>query len=148
LITITGGKWTTYRKMAQDVIDHIGGAPSRTADLRLHGWVDAPRADENWQQVYGSDALFVRELSNELLHPSLPFSQGEVIWAARHERARTVEDVLARRTRALFLDARASLEAAPLVARLLARELGRDSTWEQTQIAEFHAVAQNYIWPE
>lgn len=148
LITITGGKWTTYRKMAEDAIDRIGGAPSRSANLRLHGWTEATGADTGWQRVYGSEAPLVRELPRELLHPSLPFSQGEVIWAARHEMARSVEDVLARRTRALFLDARASLEAAPLVARLLAKELGHDAAWEQTQIARFQFVARGYIWPQ
>ena len=115
-MTITGGKWTTYRKMAQDAIDRIGGSPSRTADLRLHGWTDETVADSPWRQVYGSDAPLVSELPRQLLHPSLPFSRGEVVWAARHEMARSVEDVLARRTRALFLDARASIEAAPVVA--------------------------------
>src|SRR5689334_12643728 len=101
LITITGGKWTTYRKMAEDVIDRIGGSPSRTAGLRLHGWTEESVGDNPWQRVYGSDAPQVLALSQELLHPSLPFSRGEVLWAARQEMARTVEDVLARRTRAL-----------------------------------------------
>jgi glycerol-3-phosphate dehydrogenase len=148
LITITGGKWTTYRKMAQDAIDRIGGSPSRTADLRLHGWTEETGPDGAWQQVYGSDAPLVREFPQQPLHPSLPFAQGEVAWAARHEMARSVEDVLARRTRALFLDARASLEAAPLVARLLAEELGRDSAWERTQIDDFRSVAKGYLWPQ
>jgi glycerol-3-phosphate dehydrogenase len=148
LITITGGKWTTYRKMAEDAIDRIGGTPSRTAGLRLHGWTEANAADSPWQRVYGSDAPLVRELPQQLLHSLLPFSQGEVIWAARHEMARSVEDVLARRTRALFLDARASIEAAPLVARLLAEELGHDSAWEQAQISRFQSTARGYIWAQ
>ncbi len=147
LITITGGKWTTYRKMAEDVIDCIGGLPSRTAGLRLHGWTEESVGDSPWLRVYGSDAPQVRVLSQELLHPSLPFSHGEVRWAARQEMARTVEDVLARRTRALFLDARASLEAAPVVARLLAEELGHDSAWEQAQLDRFRSIATGYIWP-
>ncbi|HEY6986961.1 MAG TPA: glycerol-3-phosphate dehydrogenase/oxidase [Bryobacteraceae bacterium] len=147
LITITGGKWTTYRKMAEDVIDRIGGSPSRTANLRLHGWTEESVGDNAWLRVYGSDAPQVRALSQELLHPSLPFSHGEVRWAARQEMARTVEDVLARRTRALFLDARASLEAAPIVARVLAEELGYDSAWEQAQLDQFRSIASGYIWP-
>jgi glycerol-3-phosphate dehydrogenase len=148
LMTITGGKWTTYRKMAQDAIDRIGGSPSRTADLRLHGWTEEIIGDIPWRQVYGSDAPLVSELPRQLLHPSLPFSHGEVVWAARHEMARSIEDVLARRTRALFLDARASIEAAPVVARLLAKELGRDPGWERTQIDKFRSVAYGYIWPQ
>jgi glycerol-3-phosphate dehydrogenase len=149
LMTITGGKWTTYRKMAQDAIDRIGGSPSRTANLRLHGWTaETGGADSAWQQVYGSDAPLVRALSQRLLHASLPFAQGEVTWAARYEMARSVEDVLARRTRALFLDARASLEVAPLVAHVLAEELGRDSAWERTQIESFRSVASGYLWPQ
>ncbi len=148
LMTITGGKWTTYRKMAQDAIDRIGGSPSRTADLRLHGWMEETIADSPWRQVYGSDAPLVSELPRQLLHPSLPFSHGEVVWAARHEMARSIEDVLARRTRALFLDARASIEAAPVVARLLAKELSRDPDWERTQIDKFRSVANGYIWPQ
>ena len=82
---------------------------------------------------------------SELLHPALPYIAAEVIWAARHEAARTVEDVLARRTRALFLDARASLEAAPGVAALLAGELGRDDSWQAGQVAQFSALAEGYI---
>jgi glycerol-3-phosphate dehydrogenase len=148
LITITGGKWTTYRKMAQDAVDRIGGSPSRTANLRLHGWTAETGTDGQWQQVYGSDAPLVRALPQQLLHPSLPFAQGEVTWAARYEMARSIEDVLARRTRALFLDARASLEAAPLVARLVAEELGRDSAWERAQIDSFRYVANGYLWPQ
>jgi glycerol-3-phosphate dehydrogenase len=148
LITITGGKWTTYRKMAQDAVDRIGGSSSRTASLRLHGWTAETDTDGDWQQVYGSDAPLVRALPRQLLHPSLPFAQGEVTWAARYEMARSVEDVLARRTRALFLDARASLEAAPLVARLVAEELGRDSAWERAQIDSFRSVANGYLWPQ
>jgi glycerol-3-phosphate dehydrogenase len=148
LITITGGKWTTYRKMAQDAVDRIGGSSSRTANLRLHGWTAETGADGAWQQVYGSDAPLVRALPQQLLHSALPFAQGEVTWAARYEMARSVEDVLARRTRALFLDARASLEAAPLVAHLLAEQLGRDSAWERTQIDSFRSVANGYLWPQ
>jgi glycerol-3-phosphate dehydrogenase len=80
------------------------------------------------------------------LHPELPFRRSEVIWAARHEMATCVEDVLARRTRSLFLDAKASLEAAPITARLLARELGKDADWEHEQLEKYGRVAEEYIW--
>jgi glycerol-3-phosphate dehydrogenase len=159
LVTIAGGKWTTYRKMAEDVVDRAGkiagftNAPSRTAELRLHGWTsDALPA--GWERVYGADlrnlnTLIAEEPAlGEPLHPDLPFRKAEVIWAARYEMARTVEDVLARRTRALFLNARATIEAAAETARLLARELGRDARWEEQQLSEFGAIAEGYLWTE
>lgn len=158
LVTITGGKWTTYRKMAQDVIDrttHIAGLPSSksvTADLKLHGWTSDLARDGEWRQVYGSDLPDLNGLAEqnpawgEPLHPQLPFRKAEVVWAITHEMARTVEDVLARRTRALFLDSRASLEAAPEVARLMAGTLGRDQHWQAEQVKAFRSVAQEYVW--
>jgi glycerol-3-phosphate dehydrogenase len=155
LVTITGGKWTTYRRMGEDTINKAAQAadlpkrPSTTRELKLHGWVEQPEPEP--MNVYGADAPAVRALLaerpewNELLHPRLPYRAGEVIWAARHELARTVEDVLSRRTRALLLDARASLQAAPRVAALLADELGFDEAWQQEQLREFRAVAEGYI---
>ena len=156
-MTITGGKWTTYRVMAQDAVDHaarVGKLPSRpsaTASLRLHGWClptdDQPRT----LALYGSDLAELNELIRERpdlgapLHPALPYIAAEVVWAARHEAARTVGDVLARRTRALFLDARASLEAAPGVATLLAGELGRDQAWQDDQLARFKTLSERYL---
>jgi glycerol-3-phosphate dehydrogenase len=79
------------------------------------------------------------------LHPSLPIGGAEVVWAARHEMARTVDDVLARRTGALSLDAKASVAMAPAVAQLLAAELGRDALWQRRQIADFTAIASGYM---
>jgi glycerol-3-phosphate dehydrogenase len=79
------------------------------------------------------------------LHPALPYCGAEVIWAARTEMARTVEDVLARRTRALFLNARAAIEMAPATARLLAAELGQDEKWEADQVHEFRTLAAGYV---
>lgn len=156
LVTIAGGKWTTYRHMGEDVVDHalkVAGLPhqpSRTHDVPLHGWcafVDR----ESPLAVYGADADAIRQLAisdpvlGEVLHPRLPYIKAEVVWAARHEMARTVEDVLSRRTRALLLDARASVAAAPVVAELLATELGRSRAWQQTQIAEYAALAAGYL---
>jgi glycerol-3-phosphate dehydrogenase len=100
---------------------------------------------------YGSDAAALRSLVSsenrfqQSLHSRLPYSAGQVIWSARHELARTVEDVLARRTRALLLDARAAAEAAPLVASLLAEELGRDESWQARQVAAFRELAAGYM---
>jgi glycerol-3-phosphate dehydrogenase len=151
LVTITGGKWTTYRRMGMDAVDRaveVAGLerrPSRTEGLKLHGWSRLPFAG------YGSDAVELRRLVaehpewDEFIHPSLPELKAEVIWAARYELARSVEDVLARRTRGLFLDARASIEAAPVVACLLAAELGRDSIWEAAEVESFRKLALAYL---
>jgi glycerol-3-phosphate dehydrogenase len=157
LVTITGGKWTTYRRMAIDAVNkgaQVGGLPSRpspTADLLLHGWrPDAGEVDKSLS-VYGTDELRLTTLLSERpewsqrLHPSLPYRAGEVAWAARHEAARSVEDVLARRTRALFLDATASIEAAPRVAALLAMELDRDQTWQDREVSQFRELAAGYL---
>lgn len=160
LVTITGGKWTTYRKMAEDTIDRaavvgkLAAVKSRTADLPLHGSPGNRDASFNpeWQQVYGTDLPMLHQLAlenagaDELLHDHLPFRRVEVLWAVRHEMARTVEDVLARRTRALFLDARASIEAAPLAARLMAQELGKNADWEEKQVLDFRRLAEQYLY--
>ena len=156
LVTITGGKWTTYRKMGEDAVDAAAKAaglerrPSGTTHLRLHGWLSGPPTDPALA-VYGADAPALRKLAEEVpngparLHPDLPYCRAEVVWAARHELARTVDDVLARRTRALLLDAQASLEAAPEVAALMAAELGHDAQWEADQVAAFAHIASGYL---
>jgi len=156
LVTIAGGKWTTYRYMGADTITQaaiVGGLPERpsvTQDLRLHGWADGVDPTEPWS-VYGTDAAELETLERakpelyERLHPSLPYHASEVVWAARCELARTVEDVLARRTRALLLDARASVEMAPVVARLLAEELGRNEEWVEDQVVEYTELARGYV---
>ena len=162
LITVTGGKWTTYRRMGQDTIDRAAQVaalpkqPSRTLELKLHGWTpdtntDATTANSSWESVYGSDLPALSTLSSQdasldaPLHLRLPFRLREVVWAARYEMARTVEDVLARRTRALFLDARAAIEAAPTVANLLARELHRSEAWKANDLASFLETAKGYL---
>jgi len=161
LVTITGGKWTTYRRMAQDAVDHaavLAGLPERpstTESLRLHGWDDGSETSPGRDSlaVYGAEAAAIdalRRASPPLaapLHPRLPYIEAEVVWAAREEMARTVEDVLARRTRALLLDARASMEAAPRVAELLAAELGRDAGWRDLEVRRYRTLAQGYLVP-
>lgn len=110
-----------------------------------------PAETEGLLSLYGSDAPAVRRTLRERpgwdqpLHPRLPYFTGEVAWAARHEMAWTVEDVLARRTRALLLDARASIEAAPAVAAILAAELGRDAAWQAAQVAAYRTLAEGYV---
>ncbi|MCL7959230.1 MAG: glycerol-3-phosphate dehydrogenase/oxidase [marine benthic group bacterium] len=156
LVTITGGKWTTYRRMGSDTVTQaalVAGLPERasvTEELRLHGWTDQVDPIEPWS-VYGSDWLELEALERarpelaERLHPALPYRASEVVWAARFEMARTVEDVLSRRLRALLLDARASVEMAPRVAQLMAEELGRDEAWAESQVAEYAELAKGYV---
>ncbi len=155
LVTVSGGKWTTYRKMAQDAVDRgesVAGLtprPSITAQLHIHGWQET--IENGAWGVYGSDIGQLIELAgqvpagNELLHSRLPYRVCQVIWAIRHEYARTIEDILARRTRALLLDATASIEIAPRVARLMAAELGYGDGWQQQQIRDFLHLAQGYL---
>lgn len=176
LITLTGGKWTTYRKMAEDCVTQaalLGGLeerPSMTRTLPIHGSAIAPKPSGpttstsspnpspaaphgplRHLDVYGADAVKIQALIAETpalaerLHADLPYIAAEVVWAARQEMARTVEDVLARRTRALFLNARAASAMAEPVAKLLAQELGRDHDWEQQQIDTFHETARGYL---
>lgn len=156
LVTITGGKWTTYRKMAQDTLDkiiRIGKLPKRncgTVHLPIHGSIlDLDSKDH--LHIYGADRNAILDLVEqtpelgEKLHSDLEFILAEVVWAARYEMARTVEDVLARRVRVLFLDARVSIEIAPKVAEILALELDRDLEWQESQVTSFRAMAAQYV---
>jgi glycerol-3-phosphate dehydrogenase len=172
LVTICGGKWTTYRHMAEDCVNQaatlaqLPEKPCVTHHLHIHGFHEA--AKEAVQEpakdalkdavkefgpfaVYGSDAPEISKLIDtdarlgEPLHRALPYVKAEVIWAARREMARTVEDILARRTRALFLNARAALEMAPVVADLMASELHWDDRTKAKQLTAFRDVASNYL---
>jgi glycerol-3-phosphate dehydrogenase len=156
LVTITGGKWTTYRRMGADtatqaaVAAGLPEAASVTEDLQLHGWTDEVDPTEPWS-VYGTDVSELEALERERpelaapLHSSLPYRASEVVWAVRAEMARTVEDVLSRRMRALLLDARASMEMAPRVAQLMAEELGREEAWAEAQVAAYLELAGGYV---
>jgi glycerol-3-phosphate dehydrogenase len=158
LLTIAGGKWTTYRKMAQDAVEQaqtmagLEERPCTTEHLQIHGWTRQSIPEPNLR-VYGADAPAIQELARkepglaEKLHPKLPYIGAEVVWAVHQEMARTVEDVLSRRTRALLLGARASIEAAPRVAELMARELKRDENWQKQTIRNFQEVAEGYLPP-
>lgn len=166
LITIAGGKWTTYRKMGQQTIDlaarigNLPSVPSQTESLKLHGWC-APaqtlsqfRKPFNPMDLYGSDRQKVEALIlensqwNDPIHPALPYRQCDIIWAIRQEMARTVEDILARRTRALFLNAKAAIQSANQVAKIMAEELSipdrSKQIWEAQQVAHFQHSAVNY----
>ncbi len=161
LVSVTGGKWTTYRRMGEDAVNiaakvaRLPEAPSRTQELRLFGWnADAPppSSPEPERSVYGSEQGAIDALAVDspelaaLLHPRLPYRFVDVVWAARHEMARSVEDVLARRTRALFLDARAAIDAAPRVAACMASEMKRNETWQREQTEAFLTTAAGYVY--
>jgi glycerol-3-phosphate dehydrogenase len=156
LLTVAGGKWTTYRQMAEDAVDRaaeLAGLPKTecaTRTLPVHGYDSNPdRFGE--LRAYGSDALAIRDLVRDepalgaRLHPALPYVGAEAVWAVRAEMARTLEDLLARRLRALFLDARAAAEMAPAVARLAARELHWDAARERREVEEFRELARGYM---
>lgn len=156
LITITGGKWTTFRKMAEDTVDEcikissLANHKCKTKHLKIHGY--RPKPDlANHLYVYGSDIESITALEAESpvlaekIHPSHPYKASEVAWAVRKEMARTVEDVLARRVRILFLNADLSIQMAPKVAQIMAQELGKDQSWIDEQVAAYTKVAKQYI---
>jgi glycerol-3-phosphate dehydrogenase len=156
LLTIVGGKWTTYRKMAEDAVDHaivlahLDERPCVTKNLQIRGFHQHSEQFGSLA-IYGSDALPIQELMRarpELaapLHDALPINGAEIVWSIREEMARTIEDVLGRRTRALFLNSKAALAMAPAVARLLAAELGHDEAWQEAQLAKFYSIAESYL---
>ena len=156
LVTIAGGKWTTYRKMAEDTIDRaamVAGVEfqkTKTKNQRIHGWLKNVDRDKPLS-VYGLDQVALDKLISEdsslaeKLHPKLPYIKAEVVWAIRNEWAQTIEDILSRRTRALLLDAEAAIESAPKVAELLATELGEDEAWQKQEVKEFTEIAKNYV---
>jgi glycerol-3-phosphate dehydrogenase len=155
LITVAGGKWTTYRRMAEDTLaaairqGMLPDAPCRTREIRLHG-APAESLDQSPLARYGTEAeqiaaMWVADPALATpLDADLPFTRAEVVFATRHEMALTVEDVLSRRTRALLLDARAAQRAAPVTARLMAAELGRDAAWAEAEAQRFCALAEQF----
>ncbi|MDZ4204951.1 MAG: glycerol-3-phosphate dehydrogenase/oxidase [Bacteroidales bacterium] len=155
LVHVTGGKWTTYRSMAEHTIDKViqtAGlkfSGSKTKNLKIHGWTN--NKIDTHLSVYGADAMAVKQMMeedislSEKIHPSYPYTKAEIKWFVENEMATNVEDILARRIRLLFLDARAAMEAAPLVASILASLTGNDVQWEQGQLEGFSKLANGYL---
>ena len=155
LITLTGGKWTTFRKMGEDTVDTfykvtgMNPVESGSKDLHLHGYTTDQL--DGHMQVYGTDAQQIMELINEdpdwseLLHPDYPYTAAEVVWAIREEMALKIEDILSRRMRVLVLDAKAALEMAPRVAEILEKELSRDALWKDAELEDFVKLANKYV---
>lgn len=156
MVTITGGKWTTYRTMGKSAVEsaarvaRLEKLPCTTASLKLHGYSTAAGLNGHLS-VYGSDIDFINRLAEadsslkEKIHPLLPYLKAEIVWAVRNEMALTVEDILSRRTRALILDAKAAIEAAPAVASIMAKEMNMSSDWEILQVKIFEKLAKQYI---
>lgn len=155
LVTVTGGKWTTYRKMAEDAVNKVArdilhdDKKCFTAGLQIHGYTGEKTNED--LAVYGSDAVTIRKMMShdsrlhEKIHPAYPFTRAEVMYAVRNEMAQTIEDVLARRTRLLFLDATAAIESASTVAVLMATELQQDQAWINRQVNDFTQLAKQYL---
>lgn len=156
LITITGGKWTTFRKMGEDTVDKaislakLPKVKSASETLPVHG------AEENVDfndplYFYGSDLNEIKLLMKEepelqdKLHENYWHIKAEVVWAVRNEMARTIEDFLARRIRMLFMDARAAIQMAPEVAELMRQELNKDAQWAEKQVETFTELANQYL---
>lgn len=161
LITITGGKWTTYRKIAEDIIDKaisekkLPKKECKTEHLSIHGNQKTSTLDrEHHLYVYGSDITKITELQDkepelkEKIHPNYDFTMAEVAWAIRYEMAQTLDDILARRVRLLYLDTRAAIASSEKVATLLAKELGHDEAWKQNQITTFKTLANGFLLSE
>jgi glycerol-3-phosphate dehydrogenase len=160
LITITGGKWTTYRKMAEDVIDHailvgqLADIPCKTVNLPLHGYQPGQDDILDSLSVYGTDAQKIEALVNsmnqpqllEQVHPDLPYRWADFLWAVRAEMASKLDDILSRRTRCLLCNAQASMEIAPKVADLVAQELGWDEAQKQEELRHYLTLAKGYLW--
>jgi glycerol-3-phosphate dehydrogenase len=156
LVTVEGGKWTIYRRMAQDALDKImqygmlEKRPCQTPHLSLYGAGNNGQGNDRLQ-IYGLHARDIKALfaaypgNDHRMHPRLPYTRAEIIWICRNEMPVKLEDVLARRTRALLLDTRASLEMAPEVAAIMARELDFDNVWIKEQVDEYTKLAENYL---
>ena len=156
LITIAGGKWTTYRKMAEDTIDkavliaELSNVKSNTKNLHIHGYTTNIKPND-FLGVYGTDADMILELIEkrpelkEKIHPDYPIIKGQVVWAIHDEDAKTIEDFLARRSRLLFLDAKASIVSADGVAEIFKQELNLSDEWKKEEILRFTKVAKQYL---
>ena len=156
LITLTGGKWTTYRKMAEDVVDSaakqagLSAHESLTPNLKIHGYTKSvDRSDPLYW--YGSDRELIDKLIAEdpvlsaVISERVQLIGAQVVWAVRGEMARTLEDCLSRRIRALQLDARECIRIAPEVAALMAAELGKNKAWESAQVESFTQLANMHM---
>lgn len=154
LFTIIGGKWTTYRKMGEDMIDRVekesGWKPtlSATGSLHIHGFTERDSPGDPLY-YYGSDKVSINKMIKDTgeawVSEKLNIHKAQVLWAVKEEMARTAEDVLSRRTRALLLDAKESIRIAPVIAAIMAEEMNKDMNWVEGQVKSYNEVAKNYV---
>lgn len=156
LVTIAGGKWTTYRKMAEDTIDkaaliaHLANVKSKTEYLSIHGHKTNIKLND-FLSIYGTDADFILDLVEkrpelkEKIHPDYEIIKGQVVWAIQNEDAKNIEDFLARRTQFLFRDAKACIQSASIVAEIFKQELNLSNEWKQAEIIRFIKLANQYL---
>jgi glycerol-3-phosphate dehydrogenase len=156
VVHITGGKWTTYRQMAQDTVDalapYFSSLPKvRTKNLRLHGtgaWRPRGALEDHLYRRFGSDAAPILALIDE--RPELgdcaisgqDYVMAEFVYGARHEMATSLIDLLTRRTRAHLFDARATLRGAPDIVRVVAAELNWDDEECQRQLESYRSLVE------
>ena len=143
LITVTGGKWTTYRKMAADAVDNasfIAKLPKQKCISQ-----NTPIGDEVEREKRINEIIKKEPSLNEAIHPNYAYTKADIVYAVQYEMAMCVEDILARRIRLLFLDAKIAIQVAPLVANIIAPYLQKDKIWEATEVANFTTLAAQYI---
>jgi len=155
LLSIIGGKWTSYRRMAEDTIDRAIKAgiieKKKCLTKKFSFYSNNKHLKSDRLKIYGDQAVEIEKIINDypytgdLINPALPYTRAEIIWICRNEMPLTVEDMLARRTRALFLDARASRDAGPVVAELMAKELGFGKSWQESEISKYNELVINYL---
>ncbi|MDG2386290.1 MAG: glycerol-3-phosphate dehydrogenase/oxidase [Flavobacteriaceae bacterium] len=153
LVSVLGGKWTTYRKMAEDAVNTIqmvGGFQDRkctTETLPILG-NDFNVDFTNPYHFYGTEAPKIKALNpekaNQSLSEKLFISENQVLWAVQEEMAMTLEDVLARRTRCLFLDAYETEKIAPEVAKIMSKVLKKDAQWIEKELEKFSLILKKY----
>ena len=143
LITITGGKWTTYRKMAADAVDNAAFiAKFKKEKCKT---AHTPIGDEQ-EKANRMREIIKNDISlKELVDPNYTFTKADIVYAIKYEMAICIEDILARRTRLLFLDAKLAIAVAPMVASIIAPYLQKDKNWERAEIASFTQLADQYI---
>lgn len=155
LLNLLGGKWTTYRQMAEDMVDRVGiemegkKRPCQTNGLKLWGYSNTHLFGEEVLSRYGSELKKMMQLTddpngNTSLSKKLDLSKHQILWSIREEMAVTLEDILARRTRCLFLDANESVLIAEQVVNIMAKELGKDENWKAQELSNFKSIAKNY----
>lgn len=155
LVSITGGKWTTFRKMGEETVEYFSKVTgeklpdSHSKEILLHGYTkDIPEG--HWA-VYGSNAAKIQEIAlekalyAEKIHVNFPNILAEVVWAVRNEMAMKLEDVLSRRVRLLILDAQAALDSAERVVQIMAAEMGKDAEWMAAELEDFSKTAHKYL---